>query len=142
MPCILDTLISYPDPSFYVPSSSPVAEALLKSPCPSDGFLAENPSRGPLPSSAPPECSRGAGVRAQQRGGSSLVAAVPLPGMPRPVREEVRCALVLHALGETQQHAHVVVGGLRAVGRAVGTGGRAEGAQVPARDTPRGPSCP
>lgn len=30
----------------------------------------------------------------------SLVAAVPLPGVPRPVREEVRRALVLHALGE------------------------------------------
>lgn len=30
----------------------------------------------------------------------SLVAAVPLPGVPRPVREEVCRALVLHALGE------------------------------------------
>ena len=71
---------------------------------------------------------RGRRVRAQKRGGCSLVAAVPLPGVPWPVRKEVRCALVLHTLGETQQHAHVVVGGLRGVGCAVGTGGRREGA--------------
>lgn len=76
------------------------------------------------PSTAPARVLVGLRVRAQKRGGCSLVAAVPLPGMPWPVREEVRCALVLHTLGETQQHAHVVVGGLRGVGCAVGTGGR------------------
>lgn len=72
-------------------------------------------------------------------GGRSLVAAVPLPGVPRPVPEEVRCALVLHTLGETQQHPHVVVRWPRGVGCAVGTGGeiRGEAQSPPARDTPR-----
>lgn len=58
--------------------------------------------------------------------------------MPRPVREEVRCALVLHALGETQQHAHVVVGGLGAVGRAVGTGGESGGRSGTSQRHPSG----
>lgn len=49
------------------------------------------------------------------------MAAVPLPCVPRPVGEEVRCALVLHTLGETQQHSQVIVSGLRGVGCAVGT---------------------
>lgn len=63
--------------------------------------------------------------RGQERPGRaahSLVAAVPLPGVPWPVREEVCCALVLHALGETQQHPHVIVGGLWGIGCAAGTG--------------------
>ena len=37
-----------------------------------------------------------------RRGPHSLVTAVPLPGVPWPVREEVRGALVLHSLGEAE----------------------------------------
>ena len=62
MPCILDTSISYPGRSFYVPSSSPAfAKAPLKSPCPSGGFLAENTSWGHPPSTAPARVLVGAG---------------------------------------------------------------------------------
>lgn len=51
-----------------------------------------------------------------------LVAAVPLPGVARPVGEEVRCALVFHTLGEAQKYSEVIVGGLRGIGCAVGRG--------------------
>lgn len=62
MPCILDASISYPGRSFYVPSSSPAfAKAPLKSPCPSDGFLAENTSWAPHPPQHRPcQSARGA----------------------------------------------------------------------------------
>lgn len=51
-----------------------------------------------------------------------LMATVPLPGVAWPVGEKVCCALVFHTLGETQQHSEVIVGGLRGIGCAVGTG--------------------
>lgn len=82
---------------------------------------------GPSPQPRPCQGACGAQGPGPDGGGRSLVAAVPLPGVPRPVREEVRCALVLHTLGETQQHPHVVVGGLGGVGCAVGTGGEIRG---------------
>lgn len=46
------------------------------------------------------------------------MTAVPLPSMPWPVRHEVSGASVLHPLRETQQHPHVIVSGLGAVGGA------------------------
>lgn len=72
----------------------------------------------------------------------SLVAAVPLPGVPRPGGEEVRRALVLHALGEAQQHPHVVVCGLGGVGCAAGQGGRQEWGGALHTETQSGPTRP
>ena len=77
--------------------------------------------------------SWGASPPVQSEGGRghrphSLVAAVPLPGVSRPGGEEVRRALVLHALGEAQQHPHVVVSGLGGVGCAAGQGEDRSGA--------------
>lgn len=47
------------------------------------------------------------------------MTAVPLPGVTWPVRHEVGGSLVLHPLWESQQHPHVIVGDLGAVGSAV-----------------------
>ena len=55
------------------------------------------------------------------RGRYSLVAAVPLPGVPRSVGHEVGRALVLHPLREAQEDPDVVVRGLGRVGGAGGT---------------------
>lgn len=51
----------------------------------------------------------------------SLVTAVPLPGVTWPAGEEVCRPLVLHFLGEPQQHTGVIVSGTGSVGRAAGT---------------------
>lgn len=48
------------------------------------------------------------------------MTAVPLPGVTWPVRHEIGSSLVLHPLWESQQHPDVIVGGLWAVGGAVG----------------------
>lgn len=50
----------------------------------------------------------------------SLVTAMPLPGVTWPAGEEVRRPLVLHFLGEPQQHTGVIVSGTGSVGRAAG----------------------
>lgn len=46
------------------------------------------------------------------------MTAMPLPGMTWPVRHEVGSSLVLYPLWESQQDPYVIVGGLRAIGRA------------------------
>lgn len=57
----------------------------------------------------------------------SLVTAVPLPGVAWPAGEEVGCPLVLHSLGEPQQHSGVVVSNAGPVGWAAGANQRESG---------------
>lgn len=46
------------------------------------------------------------------------MTAMPFPGMTWPVRHEVGSTLVLHPLWESQKDPDIIVGGLRAIGRA------------------------
>lgn len=46
----------------------------------------------------------------------SLVTAVPLPGVARPVGKKVGCPLVLDSLREPQQHTGVIVSNAGSVG--------------------------
>lgn len=46
------------------------------------------------------------------------MTAMPLPGVTWSVRHEIGSALILHPLGESQQDPYIIVGGLRAIGRA------------------------